>query len=184
MLPLSSATLSAALAQWSVSDADKVAFLTSAADVYEKAGDLAQALTFVLLALERSVEPKLAEHALALALAQSNRFDLEDLFQVQGVQDALTGKAAELVALFTSVDELDAVAKATQWAAANGSYVSSLGVAGLDADEVLRKVRLIALTTLAARSATKEIAYEDLAKALAIPTEEVDAWVIDGEHLD
>ncbi|WOO85117.1 Eukaryotic translation initiation factor 3 subunit M [Vanrija pseudolonga] len=183
-LTVTSASLSAALAQWSVSEADKVAFLTAASAVYEKAGDLDHAYILSLLALERSVDAKLVEHALALALAQSNRFDLDDLFKVQGTRDALQGKAAELVALFTSADEIEAVSQATTWTAANGPYVSGLGVAGLDADEVLRKVRLIALATLAARSATKQLAYADLAKALAVDESEVEAWVIDAIRAD
>lgn len=176
-LPISG--VSAALAQWSVSEADKVAFLTQAAAVYEKAGKLDSALTLTLLALERDVNAKTAEHALALALAQNDRFDLDDLLKVQGVRDVLTGKAAELVALFTSVDELEAVQKAAEWTKANGAYVSGLGVEGLDADEVLRKVRLIAIATLAARSASKTIAYADLTSALGVPEDEVEAWVID-----
>lgn len=173
--------MSAALAQWSVSDADKVSFLTTAAAVYESAGDLATALSLTLLSLERSLVAATAEHALALALAQPNRFELDDLLKVQGARDALTGKATELVALFVEDDELEAVAKATAWAAANAAYVSGLGVTGLDVDAVLRKVRLVALTTLAARSATKQISYADIAKALAVDEVDVEAWVIDGE---
>ncbi|RSH79909.1 uncharacterized protein EHS24_009577 [Apiotrichum porosum] len=181
-LPLPSATVSAALAQWSVSDADKVSFLTTAAAVYESAGDLATALSLTLLSLERSLVAATAEHALALALAQPNRFELDDLLKVQGARDALTGKATELVALFVEDDELEAVAKATAWAAANAAYVSGLGVTGLDVDAVLRKVRLVALTTLAARSATKQISYADIAKALAVDEVDVEAWVIDAIH--
>lgn len=181
-LPLTPATLNTALSLWAVSDADKVSFLTDAAAVYEPAGDLEHALTLSILALERSINPKTAEHALALAIAIPDRFDLDDLLKVQGVRDALTGHAAELVALFTTVDELEAVAEASKWVAANESYVSGLGVQGLDAEEVVRKVRLIALTTLAARSSTKELAYADLASTLGVKEDEVEAWVIDGEY--
>ncbi|BEI83508.1 hypothetical protein CcaverHIS002_0401120 [Cutaneotrichosporon cavernicola] len=178
-LPLTPAILNPALSQWSTSEADKVAFLTQAAGVYEKAGDLARALDLTVLALERAVDGKMAEHALALALAVPNRFDVDDILKVQGARDSLAGHADELVDLFTKVDELAAVDKAAAWAKANGAYVDSLGVAGLDADEVLRKVRLVALTTLAARSATKEISYADLAGALKVDEAEVEAWVID-----
>lgn len=152
--------------------------------MYEKAGDLSHALALTVLALERSVDAKTAEHALALALALPNRFDLDDILKVQGARDSLSGKADELVALFTSVDELAAVSQASEWAAANGAYVDGLGVQGLDADEVLRKVRLIALTTLAARSATKEISYADLASALKVDEADVEAWVIDAIRAD
>lgn len=180
-LPLTSATLTNALSLWAVSDADKVTFLTQAAAVYEKAGDLEHALTLSIFALERSVDAKTAEHALALAIAIPDRFDLDDLLKVQGARDALTGQAAELVSFFTSVDELEAVLQASRWLASNESYVTGLGVEGLDVEEVIRKIRLIALTTLAARSATKELPYADLASTLAIKEDEVEAWVIDGE---
>jgi translation initiation factor 3 subunit M len=178
-LPLTPADLTPALNQWSTSEEDKVAFLTQAAGVYEKAGELSRALDLTVLALERAVDAKTAEHALALALALPNRFDVDDILKVQGARDALSGPADELVDLFTKVDELAAVDKAAAWAKTNAAYVEKLGVAGLDADEVLRKVRLVALTTLAARSATKEISYVDLAGALKVDEAEVEAWVID-----
>ncbi|GMK58773.1 hypothetical protein CspeluHIS016_0602150 [Cutaneotrichosporon spelunceum] len=178
-LPLTPATLNSALNQWSSSEEDKVAFLTKAAGVYEKAGDLGRALDLTVLALERAVDGKTAEHALALALALPNRFDVDDILKVQGARDSLSGPADELVDLFTKVDEIAAVDKAAAWVKTHGAYVDGLAVAGLDADEVLRKVRLVALTTLAARSSTKEISYADLAAALNIDEAEVEAWVID-----
>ncbi|CAK9786961.1 unnamed protein product [Cutaneotrichosporon oleaginosum] len=178
-LPLTPATLIPALNQWSTSEEEKVAFLTHAAGVYEKAGELSRALDLTVLALERAIDAKTAEHALALALALPNRFDVDDILKVQGARDALSGPADELVDLFTKVDELAAVEKAAAWSKTNAAYVEKLGVAGLDAEEVLRKVRLIALTTLAARSATKEITYADLAGALKVDEADVEAWVID-----
>ena len=41
-------------------------------------------------------------------------------------------------------------------------------------------MRLIALTTLCARSTSKQISYSEVSKALSIPETEVEAWVIDG----
>lgn len=189
-LPLSSNTLSAALAQWSMPEEDKVAFLSAAAQVYiafdnanavnARAPELATALEFVLLALQRQVNSANATLALALAVAQPDRFDVDNVLKVQGAQDALTGKAAELVALFSSTDEIEAVPKAATWVASNEDYLKSLGITRLTGESVLRKIRLVAIATLAARSPTKTIAYGDLAKALNISSgSEVEAWVID-----
>jgi translation initiation factor 3 subunit M len=187
-LPLTSTILSAALAQWSMSEADKIAFLLTAANVYistdnadstnVRAPELATALEFVLLALQRQVSEKEATLALALALAQPTVFDLEDVLKVQGVQDALTGKAAELLALF-SADEIEAVPKGVSWVAGNDDFVKSLGIARLDGKAVLRKIRLVAFATLAARSATKTIPYAEVATALQIDVDDVEAWAID-----
>jgi translation initiation factor 3 subunit M len=170
-------------------EADKIAFLGTAAGVYiafdnanhlnVRTPELATALEFVLLALQRQVSSENASLALALALAQPTRFDIDDVLKVQGVQDALkAGKTAELLALF-SADEIEAVPKATAWVASNEDAVKGLGITRLDGKAVLRKIRLIAIATLAARSATKTIPYADIAKALQIDDADIEAWVID-----
>jgi len=54
------------------------------------------------------------------------------------------------------------------------------GIKQLTAETVLRKLRLIALTTLCARSTTKQLQYSEVASTLAIDQSDVEAWVIDG----
>lgn len=50
----------------------------------------------------------------------------------------------------------------------------------LDSSLVEKKLRLLALTSLCAKSTSKEVSYESIAKALGVEVDEIDAWVIDG----
>ena len=48
-------------------------------------------------------------------------------------------------------------------------------------DGIVRKLRLIALTTLAARSEKQQLTYAEVAAALQVDEKEVEPWVIEGE---
>ena len=151
---------------------------------------------FALGLSEQAGKASLLEKALVLAISVADRFSLDEVLRVQGVKQNLTGKMGELVRLFTEVDELQAVKEGQEWLGANGPYLesfgepsllvkgheaySSIGVAQLTPETVLRKLRLIALTTLCARSTTKQLQYSEVASTLSIERSEVEAWVIDG----
>lgn len=49
----------------------------------------------------------------------------------------------------------------------------------LNGEVLLRKIRLLTFASLAASAPSREIPYEQIAKALQIPIEEVEWWVID-----
>jgi translation initiation factor 3 subunit M len=51
----------------------------------------------------------------------------------------------------------------------------------LKSDQITRKLRLLALTSLAASSSTKEITYADIAKALKLDEDDIEISVIDGQ---
>ncbi|OCF41054.1 eukaryotic translation initiation factor 3 subunit M [Kwoniella heveanensis CBS 569] len=177
VLPLTTSTLTLALSQWSISSAEKVSFLTSAADLYQSIGDLSKALEILTIALRESVDAKIVDKAVLLNLAVPNKFELDEVLNIQGVKEQL-GKAAEVVALFEG-DEVEAVEKGKKWAAANGSWVEGAGIPGFTADSVLRKLRLIALLSLCAKAETRQLEYAPVAKALGVEEAEVEAWVID-----
>lgn len=50
---------------------------------------------------------------------------------------------------------------------------------GLDNSKLHRKMRLLTLASLAASTNSKELEYKRIAKALQIPSEDVEMWVID-----
>jgi hypothetical protein len=54
---------------------------------------------------------------------------------------------------------------------------------GVSAAEITRKLRLLALTSLCAKSQSKDIKYADIAAGLDIPVKEVERWVIDGKYI-
>ena len=123
-LPLSPATLSTSLNQWAISSTDKIAFLTEASEIYKSASLLSKALELSLLALNVEVSESNAEKAVVLTLADETKYDLSEVLKTQGVSGKISGKAAELVKLFTEADELEAVSQGQTWAEANASYLS------------------------------------------------------------
>jgi hypothetical protein len=123
-LPLSPATLSTSLNQWAILTSDKIAFLTEASDIYKSASLLSKALELSLLALNIEVSEANAEKAVVLTLANETKFDLTQVLKTQGVSGKISGKAAELVKLFTEADELEAVSQGQTWAQENASYLS------------------------------------------------------------
>lgn len=124
---LSRSTIESALNQWAVSSSEKVQFLTSASEIYQSAGALPKALELSIVALGESVEPKLVEKAVVLSLAVEDKFDLTEVLKVQGARDQISGKLGELVALFTEVDELEAVEKGQSWISSNSSFIENAG---------------------------------------------------------
>lgn len=49
------------------------------------------------------------------------------------------------------------------------------------AENIVKKLRLIALVDVAARS-SQQVSYSEIAQALAVPESEAELWVIDGER--
>lgn len=49
----------------------------------------------------------------------------------------------------------------------------------LDNSKMHRKMRLLTMASVCASNSTREIEYKQISKALQIPTEEVETWVID-----
>lgn len=50
---------------------------------------------------------------------------------------------------------------------------------GLDGDKLLRKMRLLTFASLAAQTTSRRIEYAAIARALQVPSEEVEMWTID-----
>ncbi|TYJ57433.1 eukaryotic translation initiation factor 3 subunit M [Cryptococcus floricola] len=176
-LPLPTFTLIPALASWNIPSAEKVEFLGTAAQLYSSFGDLSKALELITLALKESVEPALVEKAVLLSVAVPTKFELDDVLAIQGVPAQL-GQTKSLVELFEG-DEIEAIEKGKKWAAANASLVEGAGIEGFTGENILRKLRLIALVALCEKNETRELGYAPIAKALGIEESEVETWVID-----
>jgi hypothetical protein len=123
-LTITPSSLQTSLNQWAVPSAEKIKFLTEASETYKSANLLSKALELVLLALNTEVSESLAEKAVVLTLANETKFVLSEVLKTQGVSAKITGKAAELVKLFTEADELEAVSQGQTWAQSNESYLS------------------------------------------------------------
>ncbi|WVN88541.1 uncharacterized protein L203_103752 [Cryptococcus depauperatus CBS 7841] len=176
-LPLTTFTLAAALSTWSISSSQKVDFLTSASNIYVATGNISNALDLITLALQESVDQSLVEKAVLLNLSVSESFSLDKILAVQGVKDNL-GKAGPVVALFEG-NPIEAIGKGKKWTTENAAWIDSAKIPHFTAESVLRKLRLIALVAICAKSETRQIGYEPIAKALEIQESEVETWVID-----
>jgi len=195
-LTITPSSLQTSLNQWAIPSAEKTKFLTEASETFQSANLLSKALELVLLALNIEISESLVEKAVVLTLANETKFDLSEVLKTQGVSARISGKAAELVKLFTEADELEAVSQGQTWAQSNESYISGfcrslriltmwyaclfLAIPHFTSEFIVRKLRLIALTTLCGRSTSKQISYSEVSSALSIPESEVEAWVIDG----
>ncbi|WWC90202.1 uncharacterized protein L201_005135 [Kwoniella dendrophila CBS 6074] len=180
VLPLSSSTLKSSLKQWSISSSEKVDFLTKASDLYTSYGDLNKSLEILLIALTESIDQRIIEKSILINLSIQSKFELDDILKIQGVRENLDSKSKSLIGLFESPDEVGGqVQKSQQWAKENASWIESAGIPGFTADSVVRKLRLIALHSLAAKSETRQLEYAPIAQALSIDESDVEAWVID-----
>jgi len=123
-LAITPSSLTSSLNQWAVPNSEKISFLTEASEIYKSANLLSKALEFAVLALGIELSEPVAEKAVVLALANETKFDLSEVLKTQGVSGKISGKAAELVKLFTEADELEAVSQGQSWAKENESYLS------------------------------------------------------------
>lgn len=118
---------------------------------------------------------ELSLKALKDALQNERHFDFEDLTALDSIQALRKSDQTwfELLELFSSesYDDLQ------DFKEGNPSFISN---SGLNESVLDRKMRLLTLASLAAHaSSTRTLAYAQIAKALNIPSEDIESWVID-----
>ena len=117
----------------------------------------------------------LSVRALTTAFNDPLLYDFADLTNLDSVQALRKSEATwfELLEIF-STETLDDYADFQE---SNSDFVSSHG---LNEEVLERKMRLLTLTSLAASaSSTRQLPYAQIAKALRVPSEDVEMWVID-----
>lgn len=117
----------------------------------------------------------LSLRALKAALQNDKHFDFQDLTSLDSIQALRKSEQTwfELLELFSSenYDDLQ------DFKEGNGSFISDNG---LNEDILDRKMRLLTLASLASQSSqSRTLPYAHIAKALDIPFETVESWVID-----
>lgn len=117
----------------------------------------------------------LSLQALKAALQNEKHFDFQDLTALDSIQALRKSDQvwSELLELFSAenYDDLQ------DFKEANSDFCSE---SGLDEDALDRKMRLLTLASLAAQaSQTRTLPYSTIAKALNVPSEDVEVWVID-----
>ena len=168
--------------QWELEPDEARKLYVSIADTASAANEPGDSYAYLLKALRTlqsnpsSPEARdLSIRALKLALVNEKHFDFEDLRSLESVQ--LLSKSdpvwSEILELFSSEEYSDL----QDFKEGNPSFCSDNK---LDEDVLDRKMRLLTITSLSAQAShTRTLPYSTIAKALAIPTEDVEVWIID-----
>ncbi|KAF2405548.1 eukaryotic translation initiation factor 3 subunit M [Trichodelitschia bisporula] len=171
------------LAAWEIDDEDQRKLYLEVAEAALASGEGNEAYGYLIRALrtvptdESSSEEarKLALRALKFALIHPAHFDFQDLTSLDAIQALRKSDPVhfELLEIFTSemLDDFN------DFKDEHDDWIESQN---LDRDALNRKMRLLTLTSLAAQaSQTRALPYAHIAKALQVPTEDVEMWVID-----
>ncbi|KAG0650952.1 Eukaryotic translation initiation factor 3 subunit M [Hyphodiscus hymeniophilus] len=176
--------LDAWVQEWELDEEDQRKLFGMVADVADDAGEEEEAYEFILKAL-RTFDPKdkeisseeaqtLSLRALKAALLSPTHYDFHDLTSLPAIQ-ALSDSHpthSELLDIFSEKDLEDY----TDFRDENENFLEEQD---LDNSKLHRKMRLLTMASLCASTNSKEIPYKLIAKALQIPSEDVEMWVID-----
>ncbi|KAF2084158.1 eukaryotic translation initiation factor 3 subunit M [Saccharata proteae CBS 121410] len=172
------------LAAWEMDDEEQRKLYLAVADTAETAGEDETSYQYLIRALrtipheETSTDEarQLSLRALKQALTHPAHFDFQDLTALDSIQALRKSDpvAFELLEIFTSehLEEFD------DFKEEHAGFVEER--LQLDGAALDRKMRLLTLASLAASaSSSRALPYAQISKALRIPSEEVELWVID-----
>lgn len=112
----------------------------------------------------------LAKKVVIQAVAIENFFAFEDLLQYAAVQNLKGTEELELLNVFLNGN----LSTYKTFASAHPDLLKRL-----NNDDNIRKIRLLSLASLGCEHMARELSYEEIAKSLEIPEDEVEMWVID-----
>ncbi|KAI0382030.1 PCI-domain-containing protein [Hypomontagnella monticulosa] len=170
------------LTLWETDEDDQRKLFLDIAELAHDAGDDETSYQHVLNALRTFDEDEvkseeaqqLALRALKIALLSSTHYDFQDVIAVPAIQNLSDSHPVyfELLTIFAEKDLED-------YNDFNDEHEGFIEKEHLDGDKLLRKIRLLTFTSLAASTPSREIPYEEIAKALQIGPKEVELWTID-----
>lgn len=171
------------IADWDIDDEEQRRVYLELAEAAQSAGEIVTSYEFLLRALRtipsdeisNDEARKLSLRALKSALVHPTHFDFQDLTNLDTIQALRKSEPTyfELLEIFTS----DTLEELNDFKSENEGWIEQQG---LDKDALNRKMRLLTLTTIAAQSSSsRSLPYAKIAKALQVPVEEVELWVID-----
>lgn len=171
------------IAEWDIDSEEQRQLYLEISEAAESSGETDASYDYLLKAL-RTISPdetsseeakKLSLQALKAALVHPSHFDFEDLASLDAIQALKNTDAVayELLEIFTA-DNLDSF---NDFKTEHDGWLSSHA---LDEATLDRKMRLLTLASLAAHENQKRtLSYTQIAKALQVPEDEVEMWVID-----
>ncbi|KAI1189048.1 PCI-domain-containing protein [Nemania serpens] len=170
------------LKDWDTDSDDQRQAYEAIADTARDAGDANTSYQYILKALRtfedeevKSEEAqRIALRALKTALLLPTQYDFQDLLSVPCVQ-ALSETHPVYFELLTIFAEKD-LEDYNQFREEHEGFVEK---EQLDLGKLQTKMRLLTFASLAARTQTREIPYDEIADALQISIDEVELWIID-----
>jgi translation initiation factor 3 subunit M len=174
--------LDAWIQEWELDSEEARKLYLAVSNAASSAGEPDDSYIYLLKALRTlqddasSAEARdLSLKALKASFQNDKHFDFQDLTALDSVQALRKSDPvwSELLELFSSenYDDLQ------DFKESNPSFCSDTG---LDEEVLDRKMRLLTLASLAAQaSQTRTLPYSTIAKALNVPSEDVEVWVID-----
>ncbi|KAF4310174.1 hypothetical protein GTA08_BOTSDO03065 [Botryosphaeria dothidea] len=173
------------LAQWESDEEEQRKLYLAVTDAAQGNGDDEVAYQYLIKALrtipaEEAANPEardLSVRALKTALMHPAHFDFQDLTALDSIQALRKSDPThfELLEIFTSelLDEFN------DFKEEHPDFIEK--EEGLEVPQLDRKMRLLTLASLSAQATgqTRSLPYSHISKALQIPAEEVEMWVID-----
>lgn len=173
------------LQSWDMDKEDQRKLYLAIADVANDSAEEEQGYQYLLTALRTLQDAEeaandeakdLSLRALKSALLSPSHFDFQDLTSLDSIQALRKSEPTffELLEIFNA-ENLDDF---RDFVEASSDFLEK---SGLEEDVLERKMRLLTLASLAAGAGqTRTLPYSTIAKALQIPTEDVEMWAIDG----
>ncbi|KAF9961519.1 hypothetical protein BGZ72_003357 [Mortierella alpina] len=167
------------ISEWGVGVEAERTLLLTVSDRLKETGNQYQSLEFLLKFLttfngtsELDGQKATATRAIVESITLPNVLNFENLLKVDAIQHLKSEKVYELLSVFMSGNVQDFRALTAK----NAGLVKELG---LDEEDTLRKIRLLSLASLGSENLTRELSYQEIAKALEVEETEVELWVID-----
>ncbi|KAB2571575.1 hypothetical protein BFW01_g141 [Lasiodiplodia theobromae] len=173
------------LAQWQSDEEEQRKLYLAIADAAQEGGEDEIAYQYLIKALrtipaEEAANQEardLSVRALKTALMHPAHFDFQDLTALDSIQALRKSDPVhfELLEIFTS----ELLEEFNDFQEEHTDFIEK--EEGLDGAQLTRKMRLLTLASLAAQATgqTRSLPYAQITKALQIPSEEVEMWVID-----
>ena len=170
------------VAQWETDEEDQRQLYLSIVDVAQEAGEDDQAYLYLLRALRTIPTDEISDdeartlsiRALKSALSHPTHFDFQDLTALDSIQALRKSEPVwfQLLEIFNAelLDDYDDF---------KDEHEGWVEEQGLDNSTLYRKMRLLTLASVAASTPSRSLPYQQIAKALQIPSGDVEMWVID-----
>lgn len=169
--------------EWGIDDDFTRKLYETVAEVALESGEEEQAYEFILRALRTFDDgddvsseeaQRLSLRALKMSLLSNTHYLFQDLRGFATIQ-----ALADSHPVYSQLLEIFAEHDLEDYNDFNEEHEGWVEKEKLDHDKLHRKMRLLTLTSLAAATPSRELEYTRIAKALQIPSEDVERWVID-----